>query len=284
VACPEPRVEINGTIEVVDLPHGQTVILTDLYSIRVNPPEQNRSSMRIRANNCAGSIHLQDLSAEYLLEDCRYVTLNRAHGVGLPAVDLNRSRVVVSDCGWLSLSNNSPTLRAVDSKVILFGGSLVSSHPFPGSGESIVLLTDSELIRGGGTTFDLHCQSIIFGQPCPPDFRLLGNSQVRSALEGGILLDEASEGQLGIDVELGRAAKFVVLVASLPAQPVETIIGTFYNDPASSLILNFGDMDQPITIPAFAGNNRLGLPITFQAAMVLQDDSVVLSLSRTSIF
>ena len=202
----------------------------------------------------------------------------------MPALDVNRSRVVTSDSRFANFQLSSPALNAVNSEIILFGGGLLSAHALPGFGLSTVILEDTKLTRAGGVTIDLFCQSFPLGQPCPPELTLLGSSEVRSSEEGGITLDEATEGQISVGVELGMVAKFVALVASLPAQPVETVIGTFYNDPASSLILNFGAMNQAITIPAFAGHNRLGIPITFQAAMVLQDDSVVLSLPRTSIF
>ncbi|MHC5063621.1 MAG: hypothetical protein ACYTG5_06570 [Planctomycetota bacterium] len=285
VACLDPRVEIHGKIEVVNLARHETVILTDLYSVRVNPPvSHTNSSLQIHARDSLGSIHLQDLAAEYVLEDCSYVTFNRANGVGQPAVEAVRSRVVVTSSGWLCLRGNIPTLEAVDSEIVLFGSSLSVVHSHAAAGAPVVRLTDTGLTLGGDTDLNVNCQTVPFGLPCPPEVVTLGNSVVSSSLEGGVLIDEANDGQLGITVEKGKTAKFVALVASLPAQPIETGIGTFYNDPRSSLILNFGEMDEELRIPAFAGNNRLGIPLTFQAAMVLDNNQVVLSLPHTAIF
>ncbi len=285
VPCLDPRVEINGKIEVVNLQRHETVVLTDLYSVRVNPPvSPSNSSLEIHARDSLGSIHLQDLSAEYVLEDCSYVTFNRAHGLGMPVVEAVRSRVVVTASTWMCLRGNLPTLEAVDSEIVLFGSFLRLVHSHVAAGASVVRLTDTTLTLGGNTEIDVNCQTIPFGLPCPPEVRQIGNSLVNSAVGGGVLLDEENDGELGIIVELGMSAKFVALVASLPAQPIETGIGAFYNDPRSSLILNFGDMDRGISIPAFAGNNRLGIPLTFQAAMILDNDQVVLSLPHTAIF
>lgn len=292
----EPRGEredqiafIDGNLLIRNLPRDQTLVLTDVQASAVT------------ATDNPGDLFLSQVIAQFFITNCQYLSMHRCFARG-PVVGarIHNSRVVDVRGMFLGTGGNGLVLNGADISLV---ESVIYGSSSGLSGTSAAILRDSRVSYSPGVR--LVAGVGLFGHR-GLSYELRGQNSALGAAHALIVEDDLAPASLGLQLETIEDAPYVLLAGSLARRPSASSAGPFYLGIPSIRLLFEGFLalgerrekifDLPAGYlpnihrrqgpfePAPVGSRWLGIPMTFQAAVVDAAGKLSLSLPYSIVF
>jgi hypothetical protein len=261
-------VVINGALQLTGLARDESLVIAGLRATSVS------------VVSCLGDVYLSNLIGPLLVSSSSFVTLDEYTGTGgfTFAVNILDSRVV--DMRGRYISAVGPALNLERSFLTMVDTKVVAGIFSIGPGEAASIVTDSQVNYSAGTTLSTG------GNPPGPGYELRGENKAWRAAHT-VLVDRDWVGtKLEVKLLSDDETPFVVLGFSDASRPLRIGDGELYLDFESLQLLHAGLVPPGVPRskilmlpPDFARENGwLGIPVTFQAAVL--DGDGMLSFSQ----
>lgn len=267
-------VVINGALQVSGLPRGQVLMATGLRATSIS------------VVSCLGDVFLSQLIGSMLISSSSYVSLEECTGAGgfTFAANILDSRVV--DVRGRYISAVGPALNLERSLLTMVDTLVVAGIFSIGPGEAASIVTDSQVNYSAGTSLSTG------GNPSGPGYELRGVNSAWLAPHTLLVNRDFAGTRIDIKFESESEAPFVMLGLSDAGRPLRLPGGEFYLDFESLQLLHAavtpkgeGRTKTLMLPPNFARDNGwLGLPVTFQAAVLDQNGKLSFSQPYTMVF